>query len=49
MLIVDFANRSFRDFADQDDITARIAYRLELDHQSAGALYKQTCCHSASN
>ncbi len=31
--INDFANRSFRDFADQDYIMARIAYRKEFDQQ----------------
>ncbi|MBB3190600.1 hypothetical protein [Halomonas cerina] len=31
--INDFANRSFRDLADQDYIMARIAYRKEFDHQ----------------
>jgi len=31
--INDIANRSFRDFADQDYITARIAYRKEFDQQ----------------
>jgi HEPN domain-containing protein len=32
-LINDFANRSFRDFADQDYISARIAYRNKFDQQ----------------
>lgn len=32
-LINDFANRSFRDSADQDYILARIAYRREFDQQ----------------
>lgn len=31
--INDFANRSFRDLADQDYITARVAYRNEFDQQ----------------
>lgn len=31
--INDFANRSFRDLADQDYILARIAYRKEFDQQ----------------
>lgn len=31
--INDFANRSFRDLADQDYISARIAYRKEFDQQ----------------
>jgi hypothetical protein len=31
--INDFANRSFRDYADQDYIMARIAYRKEFDQQ----------------
>jgi len=31
--INDFANRSFRDFADQDYIMARMAYRKEFDQQ----------------
>lgn len=31
--INDFANRSFRDFADHDYIMARIAYRKEFDQQ----------------
>jgi len=31
--IIDFANRSFRDVADQDYIAARASYRLELDQQ----------------
>lgn len=31
--INDFANRSFRDYADQDYITARISYRKEFDQQ----------------
>ena len=31
--INDFANRSFRDFADQDYISARVAYRNEFDQQ----------------
>jgi len=31
--INDFANRSFRDHADQDYIMARIAYRKEFDQQ----------------
>jgi len=31
--IYDFATRSFRDLADQDYITARIAYRKEFEQQ----------------
>jgi len=31
--IYDFANRSFRDLADQDYISARVAYRNEFDQQ----------------
>lgn len=31
--INDFANRSFRDYADQDYIMARVAYRKEFDQQ----------------
>jgi HEPN domain-containing protein len=31
--IIDFANRSFRDSADQDYIMARQAYRMQLDSQ----------------
>lgn len=31
--INEFANTSFRDFADQDYISARIAYRMEFDQQ----------------
>lgn len=32
-LVNDFANRSFRDLADQDYVSARIAYRMEFDQQ----------------
>ncbi|MEQ8693975.1 MAG: HEPN domain-containing protein [Gammaproteobacteria bacterium] len=32
-LINDFATRSFRDYADQDYISARVAYRNEFDQQ----------------
>lgn len=31
--IYDFANRSFRDLADQDYVSARVAYRNEFDQQ----------------